>query len=79
MDKTEKRLLEVLKTIKGSGAFATSDVSKFTLPGLHMEGVGEIGFPLNPIQIGAIIKHAKKAPFGKGSQTITDTSVRSAW
>ena len=75
----KKQLLALLNTIKGSGTFVCSGVQKFTPPGLQITGVGEVGFPITPIQIRDIIKVAKKAPFGKGSQTVTDTKVRSAW
>lgn len=79
MQPIETKLLEILKTIEGNGSFATSDVKNFMLPGLHIKGLGEIGFPLNAIQAKEIIKVSHKAPFGKGSQTVTDTTVRSAW
>ena len=49
------------------------------LRGLEIKGIGELGFPLNPIQIEMMKGVAHKAPFGKGSQTIVDTKVRSAW
>ena len=79
MKNMEKQLLDLLNTIKGNGNFVTSGVKKFTPPGLSITGVGEIGFPISPVQIKDIIKVAKKAPFGKGSKTVTDTNVRSAW
>lgn len=73
------RLLAILKTIKGSGSFAASGVSPLVHPGLQIEGVGEIGLPVTAGQAKDIISQAKRAPFGKGSQTITDTSVRNVW
>ena len=79
MNTTEKELMALLASIQGNGSFETSGVKNFTLPGLRIEGVGEIGLPLNPVQLKEIINLARKAPFGKGSQTVTDTSVRSAW
>jgi len=79
MNRIEKELIQILKTIEGNGAFETSGVSDLVLPGLRIEGVGEIGLPVTPIQVKDIIKAAHKAPFGKGSKTITDTDVRSAW
>ncbi|MCB0559288.1 MAG: 2OG-Fe(II) oxygenase [Phaeodactylibacter sp.] len=79
MEKVNKQLLRLLKTIKGSGSFVTSGIKDFTHPGLQLEGMGDIGLPLNRAQVKEIIKLARKAPFGKGSQTITDTAVRSAW
>ena len=79
MDEVNKQLLKLLKTITGSGSFATSGIKDFTHPGLWLEGMGDIGLPLNPVQVKEIIKVARKAPFGKGRQTIVDPAVRSAW
>jgi len=75
----KKQLLSILKTIKGSGSFVASGVSQLVHPGLQVEGVGEIGLPVSTGQAKDIIAQAKRAPFGKGSQTITDTSVRNVW
>lgn len=79
MKDIQKKLLQLLKTIQGNGSFATSGIKKIIPPGLHIKGVGEIGLPLTPLQIREIIKVSHKAPFGKGSKTITDTNVRRAW
>ncbi|MEM1122791.1 MAG: 2OG-Fe(II) oxygenase [Bacteroidota bacterium] len=76
---TNTQILQTLKTIEGSGSFQKSGVKNFVPPGLHVEGLGEIAFPLNPIMAKALVDEAIKAPFGKGSQTVTDTNVRSAW
>ncbi|MCB0598749.1 MAG: 2OG-Fe(II) oxygenase [Lewinellaceae bacterium] len=75
----QKELLALLKTIEGSGSFAASGTLPFAHPGLHIEGVGEVGLPVAAVQAKEIIQHARRAPFGKGSQTVTDTNVRSAW
>jgi hypothetical protein len=72
-------LLAILQSVKGSGAFAASGEFDFVPPGLVIEGPGEIGLPVTPLQAQALIKEARRAPFGKGSRTITDTTVRSAW
>lgn len=74
-----KKIFELLKTIQGNGSFETSGLKKITSPGLNIKGIGEIGLPISTIQIREIIKISKKAPFGKGSKTITDTTIRSAW
>ena len=79
MTTLESQLLAVLQSIRGNGSFVVSGKSRFVLPGLHIGSLGEMGFPLNPLQLKALIGLAKKAPFGKGSETITDTTVRSAW
>lgn len=79
MTTTKKEILSLLSTIEGSGSFEKSGVKEFVPPGLQIKGIGEVSFPLNPIMTKAIIGEAKQAPFGKGSETVTDTSVRSAW
>lgn len=75
----ESELLSILDEIKGSGSFVSSDVKPFVFPGLALRGVDEIGFPINAAQVEAMIGAAHKAPFGKGSETVLDPTVRSAW
>ena len=74
-----EQLLSTLKSIKGNGSFVTSGTRKFVLPGLQIDGIGDIGFPIVVPQLKAIIKVARQAPFGQGSRTVTDTSVRRTW
>lgn len=57
----------------------TAQSVPFTFPRLTIPTLGEIAFPVNELQAKALIQEAHKAPFGKGSQTIIDNSVRSAW
>ena len=76
---TMKELLNILNTIQGNGSFATSGIVDLTLPSLYVDGVGEIHLPLGKDQAKELSRVATKAPFGKGSKTITDTTVRSAW
>ena len=79
MNNIGTKLLSILNNIEGSGDFETSGVKNMMPLGLHIESLGEIGFPIPPIQTRELIKLARKAPFGKGSQTVLDTNVRSAW
>jgi len=74
-----EQLLDKLSEIKSSGSFLSTGTRSFVFPGLTVRGGDEIGFPVNPVQIKEIIKVAHKAPFGKGSETVLDTTVRSAW
>jgi len=75
----KEQVLSVLEEIKGSGSFVAADSKPFLFPGLEVSGVGEIGFPVNVIQIKEMIKYAHKAHFGKGIETILDDAVRSGW
>ena len=74
-----EKILKALSNIKGSGSYVSTGIRDFILPGLEIKGLDELSFPLNKIQINELIKIAHKAPFGKGSETILDTNVRSAW
>jgi hypothetical protein len=79
MTQFETQLINALSEIKGSGSFLSADNQPFVFPGLEIKGMDEVAFPLNALQIKELIKHAHKAPFGKGAETILDTTVRSAW
>ncbi|MCC5906740.1 MAG: 2OG-Fe(II) oxygenase [Balneolaceae bacterium] len=79
MDKLKKEISDCLQNLKGSGKFASVNTTGFVLPGLNIEGAGEISFPVNEMQAERLIQSAKKAPFGKGSETLLDTDVRNTW
>jgi len=79
MNKTEKQILEVMQSIEGSGSFVSSGNTDFVMPGLHINGFGEVPLPLTAETAKSLIALAEKAPFGKGSETVKDTNVRSAW
>lgn len=79
MNKTEKKILEVIQSIEGSGSFMSSGNTDFLMPGLQISKLGEVPFPITANNAKSLIAVAEKAPFGKGSKTVTDTSVRSVW
>ena len=79
MNNFKENILNCLKDLKGSGKFISIQTTKFMFPGLEVDGVGEIACPINKAQANALIQVAHKAPFGKGSETILDNNVRSAW
>lgn len=73
-------LLKALNNIKAPGTFASFRKLPDTLPaGLHVDGVGDISMPLNETQARQLIAKARQAPYGKGGETIVDTSVRNTW
>ena len=79
MEDFKEKFLDVLEQIKGNGSFVSNHIESFVFPGLNILGVGEISFPVNTTQIKEMIAVAHKAPFGKGSETVLDATVRSAW
>jgi len=50
-----------------------------SIPGLLVEGVGEISLPLLSQQAQSLMTVARQAPFGKGRRTIVDTNVREVY
>ena len=59
------------------GSFTASQVcQKIVDPGLHVDGIGNIGLPLTTSDAMAIMESGHQAPFGRGSETVVDTSFR---
>ncbi len=79
MTNLKKDILTILQDLKGSGKFATVGSVPFVLPGLSVDNGEELSFPLTEHEIKNLIDFAIQAPFGKGSDTIVDTSVRNTW
>lgn len=76
-------MLKALDSITSSGTFANAHKLGYKLgwiiPGLVVEDVGPIDLPLRETQAKQMIAKARHAPYGKGSETIVDTSVRNTW
>jgi len=79
MEEHLQDIIPLLHDIKGNGTFVVSGTKNLTMPGLRIEGFGEVSFPLEINQIQSLINTSHKAPFGKGSKTIYDDSVRNVW
>jgi hypothetical protein len=73
-------LEECLSNIKGDGSFALFEsLDNTPNPGLHLKSGGLIGLPLSDRDAQAIVAASHQAPFGKGEETLVDTSVRKTW
>jgi hypothetical protein len=72
-------LLHSLEEVQSSRTFASFGVLEdFIDPGIHIDGQ-TLSLPLSECGAQHIIQASHKAPFGKGSETIVDTSVRNTW
>ncbi|KAL8797276.1 MAG: hypothetical protein Q9195_000429 [Heterodermia aff. obscurata] len=79
MDDIKDKIAEYLDTL-GEGTFAASgSITNAVNPGLYLEGLGKIGLPLSERDAEEIINLGRQAPFGKGTETLVDTSVRKTW
>ena len=63
----------------GNGSFATSGFLPAINPGLSIAGLGKVGLPLSDRDAAELCRICHQAPFGKGSETFVDTSVRKTW
>lgn len=72
----KEQIISILDTVEGGASFYSFGNVAQLYPGLHIEGYGEIPFPFTEFIYKDLIKWANQAPFGKGSETITDTSIR---
>lgn len=74
-----EQLLKVLNKIDRPGTFSASGVLPSILPGLEVSDLGPIALPLEKRQAAALKKQSRQAPYGKGTQTVVDTSIRRVW
>ncbi|KAJ4503804.1 hypothetical protein HRR83_005573 [Exophiala dermatitidis] len=75
----KKALLEALSQIEAPSFACGGVMSENLNPGLFLNDHGIVGLPLSKNDAGAIISKATQSPFGKGEETLVDTSVRKSW
>lgn len=72
-------LCHALDQINSTGSFASARALPSMDPCLVVGDIGKIDLPLQEHQARQIIDKCRQAPYGKGDQTIVDTSVRNTW
>jgi hypothetical protein len=73
-------LRECLDDVQFEGSFSSfHSFSNYVNPGLHIADYGSVGLPLSVRDAEAIARICSPSPFGKGSSTLIDTSVRKTW
>jgi 2-oxoglutarate-Fe(II)-dependent oxygenase superfamily protein len=78
--KIKASLQKALSEVKYPGSFLTSRSFENAInPGLDVLGVGPISLPLSAEVVNKIIQASHVSPYGKGSQTLVDDSVRKSW
>ncbi|EFR04196.1 hypothetical protein MGYG_07203 [Nannizzia gypsea CBS 118893] len=77
----KKRIHQALQTIDSNGDFAYfCGLNGILNPNLHINGLNRVvKLPLSSDDTKAIIDHCHRSPFGKGEETLVDTSVRKCW
>ena len=70
---------KLLRSIDRPGDFCVHGQRLAALPRLRVQGAGALSFPVPEDQIRALIGAAEPAPYGKGTETVVDRSVRNCW
>ena len=70
---------DVLHSVDRPGEFCVHGRLYAPMPTLEVEGVGVLAFPVPESQLRTLIGVAERAPYGKGPQTVIDTTVRNCW
>ena len=74
-------IVDTLKSVKRPGFYAAGGEVAMPLPAITLTGEPNtiLGLPICVAQAKHLIELASRAPFGRGEQTIIDTSVRCTW
>ena len=67
---------DLLRSVDRPGDFCVHGRLYAPMPTLEVEGVGMLAFPVPETQLHALIGAAERAPYGKGPETVIDTSIR---
>ena len=74
-----KALEAILLDVKRPGDFFIAGTMEIPMPRVEAKSVGTLSFPIPGPQIEALVQHATRAPYGRGEETIVDTSVGNVW
>lgn len=74
-----KRLAELLDSSERHGDFSARIEMPARALCIKVDGVGELPLPLRAPVTRKLITQARQARFGRGEQTLADTSVRDTW
>ena len=78
-DRAANALEKLLLSVDRPGDFCAHGRLLAPMPWLEVEGAGALSFPVPEAQVRALIEVAERAPYGKGSETLLDRSVRDCW
>ncbi len=79
MDSINDALAAILRTVQTPGDFFAAGECALHVPLIEVEGIGPIALPLLPAQAAQLIAAAERAPYGRGADTLVDTTVRRTW
>jgi 2OG-Fe(II) oxygenase superfamily len=69
----------LLRSVRTPGDFCMAGRFTMPMPRIEVQGVGPIALPLLPVQGKQLVAIADRAPYGRGAETLVDTTVRRTW
>ncbi len=78
-DRIENAIEKLLLSVDRPGDYCAHGRLLAPMPRLEVRGAGALSFPVPEPQIRALIGAAERAPYGKGTATLVDRSVRDCW
>ncbi len=75
----QQTLIKALNQVDRPGEICTAGDRPLTMPGLIIKRLGAVRLPLGEAQARELIELCVQAPYGKGTETLVDLSVRCAW
>ena len=79
MSSLTETVAEILRTVDRPGDFFVAGTIDLPAPRLEVEGVGPLALPVLPAQAAQLVAAAERAPYGRGAETVIDTTVRRTW
>ena len=70
------QLEQLLRSVDRPGVYCVGGREFLPMPRVVVDGVGELSFPVPSGQVEALADAAEPAPFGRGTRTLVDPSVR---
>lgn len=74
-----QKLQDILAVVQRPGDFFVHGSLDAPVPRIDVDGVGTLSFPLPDTQAASLIAQCERAPYGRGTETIIDTSIRRVW
>lgn len=74
-----QKLQDILAAVRRPGDYFVRGSLDAPMPRIDVDDIGTLSFPLPDAQAASLIAGCEPAPYGRGSETIVDTSVCRVW
>ena len=78
-NREHERLEAALKAVDRPGDYFVAGSVEAVMPRMSVDPVGRVAFPILAAQASSLAAAAERAPYGRGPDTVLDTSVRDCW